>query len=141
LAGEEVINGKTYRKYVSKVQGVSMDEQAPTDYMRTTPQGLYSIEGDNKDKPEYLDYPFPLKVGTTWTRVTPEGEEKCRVEGVETVELPTQKYEDCLKIVSKLEGAEPRETVEYLAKGVGTVKWVGNGPAYKGEVLLVRYTK
>jgi hypothetical protein len=142
--GEEVINGKTYTKYFAEISAPTTDsQQSPIIvYSRITPEGVYSVVDEHKDFPEFLDYPFPLKVGTTWTRVKFEGEQKCRVESIEDVQLPDKTYEKCLKISFQQESGEnPINGIEYLAKGIGNVKVVFNYKSgLNATLLLLRYS-
>jgi hypothetical protein len=136
--GRETINGKEYDKTVAAYSGLPGAESS-IEYSRNTPEGVFTIDGKHKNSPEYLSYPFPLSVGTTWTKQEPEGPVQCRVESIETAQLFDKKYENCLKVSFKRQGSEPYEGYEYLAKGIGTVKSVIKRRGLTFELVLQSY--
>jgi hypothetical protein len=135
--GEEIINDKRYDKVISETEFPSIEyKNTRVDYSRETPQGVYGIT--QNDKREYLIYPFPLKVGITWIRNNPEGEEHCQAIGIETTQVRNITYNNCLKVLCK-KSLDNTETIEYLAKGVGAVRLEFVNSQGKGTALLVRY--
>ena len=136
---QEVINGKSYTMSKSTIAGLLNPFPAiPPSYSRIAQDGIYEVLGAHKDYPEYLNYPLPLKVGTTWTRETFEGKQNCRVESIEDVNVQGNTYEKCLKVSFQDEsGVSSGE--EYRAKGVGVVKVQDNFKGGSLTMLLVRY--
>lgn len=142
-SGEEVINGKTYTKSAATMSEFALPmPSTPNFYSRVTRTGKYIISEDHRNFPETLQYPFPLKVGTTWTRVTFNGKQKCRVEAIEDVVLPDKTYERCIKISFQSKNKKKLPSgVEYLAKGIGIVKIIMNFKDGSATDILLRYSK
>ncbi|MFC1890120.1 hypothetical protein ACFL4G_10225 [Thermodesulfobacteriota bacterium] len=123
--GKETIGDYTYFKSVSVISGIPGTEPEVV-FSRWSSDGVYSIDGEHKDKPEYLSTPFPMEVGKTWTIKKPKTQSEYRAEAIETLELFDQTYENCLKIAFKTKaGASLIEGTMYHAKGIGLVKESG----------------
>jgi len=120
--GVETLHGKRYYKIVDTYLGIPGQDQQVF-YSRWTPDGIYLIDGDRKDKPEYLAIPFPVSVGISWV-ANNDKSTTYHAEGLETIETPNETYKDCLKVSFKDAGAEG---TEYLAPNVGRVKLVTRG--------------
>ena len=97
VAGEETIDGRTYVKTITEFPDTPEMEPAIT-YLRRTPEGIYKIKDKHKNLPEYLETPFPLTIGKTWTVRDPDGALDYRAESIETVDTPYGKFENCLKV-------------------------------------------
>jgi hypothetical protein len=131
IDGTETINGKTYFKEVAVFSGIS-GAPAQTRYVRRDKQGTYAIDGDDKTRTEYLETPFPVQVGNSWTVKKPKGESHYRAEAIETLQLFDRKYDRCLKI--SFSGPEG-EGYSYSAPGIGEVKGV-----FKGSGVTMEFT-
>ena len=114
---------------------------------RVAPDGIYerdlrsSETGPASLSEERLFLPSSLDVGKEWK----PREITNRVEGYETVHLPTATYDDCLKISHKAineTGGVDTESYSYYARGVGLVKSVSTNRAatYTSTMMLDRYT-
>ena len=132
IDGTETINGKTYFKEIAVISGIP-GVPAQTRYLRRDNLGMYAIDGDDKTKTEYLETPFPVQVGNSWTVKEPKGERHYRTEAIETLELFDRKYDRCLKVsCSSPEG----EGYSYIAPGIGEVKGVFSGNGVTIEFTL-----
>jgi hypothetical protein len=143
IEGKETINGKEYYKLVTTYEGSSGFPPKTVSYLRKTDEGIYLVVGEQKDKPELLSTPLPLKKGTTWKLAThsPSLEGHYRVEGKETVVLNGVTYEDCLKIYLQQENDGVKgERVDYVAPNVGVIKQLVTFGAISIEVKLDKYT-
>jgi hypothetical protein len=134
IDGQEVINGQKYYKYITTYFGLP-GPQGDVSYYRSAKEGIYKIESTKKDAPELLITPFPIALDSTWTVIKPEGSTHYRVEGVESVELPDQKYENCLKISYEWDTKNSSERgylkgISYRARGIGEIK---STAVYKGK--------
>ena len=97
IDGTERINGKPYFKEVAVFSGIP-GMPAQIRYVRNDRDGIHVIEGNDNTKTEYLEIPFPVKVGNTWIVKKPKGEIHYRAEAIETLQLFDRKYDRCLKI-------------------------------------------
>jgi len=141
VEGKEIIGGKQYFKELTVFSGIP-GQEPETWYYRTTREGIYNVRGKYKDRPEYLDPPFPLTVGSTWSGNQPERRVEFRVDAVETAELYSQRYEKCLKVSFRgTVGSSPIEGFYYRAPNVGMVKEVWKRDLTTFEVILDRYKK
>jgi hypothetical protein len=123
--GEETINGKRYTKMIADYSEMpGMDRSVG--FTRRTREGIYVIEGA-RDQPEHIETRFPVKVGTSWTRVSPKTSVDNKAVGLETVQLGDNIFHQCLKIDFTSRGALGQPSCqgsEYLAPDVGLVKMV-----------------
>jgi hypothetical protein len=120
--GQETIGGKRYYKVVSTFFGVpGLDQQVG--FERWSSDGVFAVDGDHRDKPEYLDTPLPIGVGTSWITQAPDSRTTYQVVGLETVETRTKTYKDCLRVTferNDKDGASQGTT--YLCPSVGMTK-------------------
>jgi hypothetical protein len=119
---QTTIQGKRYYKMIITFTGIpGLDQQIS--YSRSTPEGVYTIDGDSMDKPEYLETPFPVSVGSSWTSVGPSSRGTYHALDLETVETGNETFKDCLKVSVKTDGKTGSgEGTEYLAPGIGMVR-------------------
>ena len=130
IEGTEKIRGNVYFKKVTVFSGIPGAEPE-TSFHRVTANGVYKIPGAHRDMQEYLEVPFPLKVGTAWSEAEPEGRIDWHVEIEETAELPERQYEKSLKIRFHGQNATGAfDGFEYDAPGIGTVRQVLHGKRY-----------
>ena len=122
--GEEEINKKWYFRTVTSFSGIP-NFDASMAYYRRSPQGIHKIYGGHVNVPEYVETPFPLAMGETWTVPNPDGTLLYTAEGIETVHTPYQTYQNCLKVSFRSQDRSAGyEGYSYHAPGVGEVKTV-----------------
>jgi len=139
INGEETINGKTYYKQVTLTSGIP-GEKPHISFNRRTKEGIYKIDENNNARPEYLVTPFPIKVGTTWTARTSDGQTRYQAEKIETVELDNRQYKNCLKMSFQADKKMQHfDGFSYLAPGVGEVYTILNFGEVKVEYALDKY--
>jgi hypothetical protein len=126
ITDTEILQGKQYYKLVTTYEGAPGTPPQTVNYLRKTEEGIYLITADQKDKPELLSTPLPIKTGSTWefASYSPTVKGTYRVEGRETVYVPGgKKYEDCFKIYLQQEKDGVRgERLDYIAPNVGMVR-------------------
>ena len=132
IDGEETINGKKYYKQINTISG---NPRVDIIYNRRAKEGIYRIDGNQKDRPEYLWMPFPIKVGSTWTVQAPGGTRHYRAENIVPVQLINRKYENCLRVSFQIDNESKRiEGASFFAPGIGEVLCVqklgGNAVSY-----------
>jgi hypothetical protein len=139
--GQEAIRGQQYYKLVNTFFGVpGLDQQIV--FQRWTSAGIYAVDGNHKDSPEYLDTPFPVSVGSTWTSKAPDHTDTYKVLGIETVDTPHETFKDCLKVSVTGNGANgSNEGTEYLAPNIGLVKLVTVASGVRMTLTLEKYKK
>jgi len=120
IDGSEAVNGKTYFKEVRVTTGIP-GVPAQLRYLRRDEQGIHAIDGNDKTRTEYLEVPFPVKVGNSWTVKSQDGETRFRAEAIETLRLSDRKYDRCLKVSYK---SAKGEGYSYFAPAIGDVKGV-----------------
>jgi hypothetical protein len=144
MVDTEIIQGKRYYKLITTYEGARGTPPQTVSYLRKAAKGIYSIPAEQKDKPELLSTPLPIKNGSTWELAThsPTIKGTYRVVGRETVYLPGGKqYEDCLKIYLQQEkDGVSGERLDYIAPNVGMVKQLVTFGDISLEVNLERYT-
>ncbi len=143
IEGKETIKGKEYYKLVTTYEGSPGFPPKTVSYLRKTEDGIYLVAGEQKDKPELLSTPLPLKKGTTWKLAShsPSLKGEYRVEGIETVMLNGVIYEDCLKIYLQQDNNGVKgERVDYVAPNVGVIKQLVTFGDILIEVYLDKYT-
>ena len=88
-------------------------------YERRDDTGIYSLDGNDLDKPESRDPPFPITVGTKWSA----DDLRYTVTGFEDVEAADRTFRNCIKVQasSNAAGADIASTI-YSAPGIGVVK-------------------
>lgn len=141
IDGKEIIRENEYIRVVIIGYEPSRTTKSVS-YYRKTNEGIYRIAGTNKAMPEHLTYRFPIEVGRSWTVNAPEGKRYHTVESIETVCLPENNYEDCVKIC--WEGSyksRPYKGCTYKARGVGDVKLNYEIGGIKYEMILGQYVK
>ncbi len=93
--------------------------------MRSTDSAFYTF--DQNTMTEIMEFQR-APVGTTWTNYNYEGQwtEKVTVEAIETVTVPAGTFPSCYKFQKQaLNSGDSRpEWFEWVAPGVGLVKWV-----------------
>jgi len=144
IAEKEMLQGKEYFKLITTYEGAAGTPPQTVSYLRKTEDGIYLIPADQKDKPELLSTPLPIKTGRTWELASyaPTVKGTYRVEGKETVYVTGgKKYEDCLKIFLQQEKDGIRgERLDYMAPNVGMVKQLVTFGDISLEINLERYT-
>jgi hypothetical protein len=119
ITGTESIAGKTYFVSATSFVGLpGMDKF--TTYRRKASDGIYTINGWDPTKREYLETALPLGVGKKWTAVT-DDKTVVSVEAQEDLTVGDKKYQKCFKIVSRADGSSPSGTY-YSAPNIGNVK-------------------
>ena len=119
ITGTTNITGKSY--FVSATRFTGLPGMDPfTTYRRKAADGIYAINGFDPQQREYLETALPLAVGKKWTAVT-DDKTVITVDAQEDISVGGQKYEKCLKIVSRADGRSPGGT-SYLVPNVGTVR-------------------
>jgi len=143
IVDTEIIQGKRYYKLITTYEGDSSTPPQTVSYLRKSAKGVYHIAAEEKDMPELLSTPLPIKNGSTWelASYSPTIEGTYRVEGRETVYLPGgKKYEDCLKIyLQQVKEGVRGERLDYIAPNVGMVKQLVTFGDISLEVNLERY--
>jgi len=144
IADTAIIQGKRYYKLITTYEGATGTPPQTVTYLRKSEEGIYLITADQKDKPELLSTPLPIKTGRTWELASydPTVKGAYRVEGKETVYVTGgKKYEDCLKIFLQQEKDGVRgERLDYMAPNVGMVKQLVTFGDISLEINLQRYT-
>ena len=137
VEGKEKINGKTYYKTVTIYQDLPGAEP-DLSYERYTNDGIYAVDTDDPQQQEYLDIPFPLEEGMSWTISDSNSQLDVFFEGVEDVYLPDKTYQDCVKLsVTGFDDGEPISMELYFAKDVGLVRDTGTYAGMEYERILV----
>ena len=140
IAGETLINGKRYFKFVTTVDspntaiGKSLEAVR---YYRVADDGIYVRPGNDPDKPDLLELPLPIPIGTNWL----SGATEVKAERAGTISVGDHEYKDCLKITFKLADGL-RTTENYHAPGIGIIKTVyvnNTEPKSVVELTLEKY--
>jgi hypothetical protein len=139
--GETLINGKRYFKHItsSGFSGASETGKGleSVRYYRIADDGIYFRLGSDPDRPELLEMPLPIPIGTKWL----SGITEVQAEHVGTMKVGDREYRDCLKLTFRQPDGL-RVTENYLAPGVGTIKsvYVNNTePKSTVEITLEKY--
>jgi len=144
IVGTEIIHGKEYYELITTQEAGDTTPPQSVSYLRKTATGIYIIPAEEKEKPELLSTPLPIKKGSTWKLAShsPSVKGTYRVAGRETVYLPGgTKYEDCLKIFLQQEKDGVRgERLDYIAPNIGMVKQLVTFGDISLEINLERYT-
>jgi hypothetical protein len=139
IGNEETINGKKYYKQITLTKGVPGAE-THVSYNRRTKEGIYKIDESTTDRREYLTTPFPVKVGSTWTALTSDGQTRYKAEKLETLELNDKKYVNCLKVSFQAEkGSQHFEGISYFAPGIGEVYSLLSFGEVKVDYAIINY--
>ncbi|HST24128.1 MAG TPA: hypothetical protein VLR90_23705 [Blastocatellia bacterium] len=136
--GEVTIEGKTYRKYVNSHSGIPGMTGTDNEYIRVTPQGVYSHKGSESKLEESLLYPFPLVVGKTWSVKDSKDEVRFRVESIQTEKFLGNTYNNCIKVSGKVLGSGFKIDT-YIAEGIGVVRTVMKTQFMIFELNLLTY--
>ena len=136
--GEESMNGKTYNKQVSLMEG----DKPEVSYYRRDRKGIYKVDLMNKNKPEYIITPFPMTVGKTWTAKNSGGQMVFTAEKIENIEYLGHTYKNCLKVTYRGDAiTRSLEGYTYYAPNVGEVgTWLKIGDVTM-QYALDRYTQ
>ena len=141
VEGETLINGKRYFKYVLVSDFSSVPEIGKAvesvRYYRVTEDGIYVRPGIDPDKPDLLEMPLPIPIGTKWL----SGSTEVQAERVGTVKVGDYEYRDCLKLTLR-QSDGLRVTENYLAPDVGTIKSIytnNTEPKSTLEITLEKY--
>jgi hypothetical protein len=133
VEGEETHGGRRYFRVRTIFTGVGIP--ADLQLLRRGAEGIYKLESDR----EQLMMPLPLKPGLKWTtRGLREEVIRHVVDGSETVDLPSDSYQNCFKVTHTSISAK---SSDYFAPGVGLVKTVGAVAGSKLEFFLDTYTR
>ena len=139
--GTKTIGDQKYFKYVAVVSGIPGVEPQVSFYRRSS-VGIFTVDGKYQDRPEYLEVPFPVEVGNTWTVNGPEKRTEYHVKAIDTLELYDKKYDECLMIFyTSAQGLTRIQGTQYLAKGIGLVKESGSVDGVKFELTLDNYER
>jgi hypothetical protein len=138
--GEKTINGRRYTRLINTPSGSG---EGDTFYFRATAEGVFFVRQGQNDYPEQLYLPARPRVGESWTVATPTTHMRNRVEGFEDVELPSGRYENCLKVASSgtiLSGLETisLDGITHYAPGVGQIKSEMIMTGESGEEIPIR---
>ena len=137
--GYEEINNKRYFRAVTSFSGISNLDASLT-YYRKSPEGIHKIYGRHINVPEFVEIPFPMAIGQTWTVTDPDGPLEYTAEGLETVKTPYQTYQNCLKVSFRSQDRSAGyEGYSYHAPGVGEVKMVMKLNGSRVEYVLKDY--
>ena len=139
--GETIINSKRYFKYVlvsdfSNIPEIGKAVESVR-YYRVAEDGIYVRPGNDPDRPELLEMPLPIPIGTKWL----SGSTEVQAERVSTVKVGDREYRDCLKLTLR-QSDGLRVTEDYLAPNVGTIKSVfvnNTAPKSTVEITLEKY--
>lgn len=141
IVGETLINGRRYFKYVTTVDspnaasiGKSLEAVR---YYRVADDGIYVRPRTDPNKPDLLELPLPIPIGTNWL----SGATEVKAENAGTISVGGREYKDCLKITFKLADGL-RTTENYLAPSVGIIKTVyvnHTEPKSVVELMLEKY--
>lgn len=141
VEGETLINGKRYFKHVtsSDLSGVPEVGKGPEHvrYYRAAEDGIYFRLGSDPDRPELLEIPLPIPIGTKWLSSATEAQ----AERAGTITIGGREYRDCLKITYRHQGVA-RSLENYLAPDVGIIKVVDvntTDPKTTVELTLEKY--
>jgi hypothetical protein len=139
--GETLINGKRYFKHItlSDLSGSSEGSKGLeyVRYYRVAEDGIYFRLGNDPDRPELLEMPLPIPIGTKWL----SGSTEVQAERVGTVKVGDREYRDCLKITYRQHGFAG-SLENYLAPNVGIIKVVdmsNTEPKSTMELTLEKY--
>ncbi|HWB13808.1 MAG TPA: hypothetical protein VG826_31570 [Pirellulales bacterium] len=131
-----VLNGKTYYKVTTTIEGVPFFPDTLI-YYRPSAEGVYQVlEGDEKS-PEWLYLPAKIELGDRWGAKKPSGDYEFTAVAVEDVETPGGKYARCLKlsVTMKTKFATNKQE-QWLAPGVGVVKQTDSNVIFSSTTLL-----
>ena len=141
IEGETLINGKRYFKFVLTIDSSSEpsinNSLAGVRYYRIADDGVYVRPGVDPDRPDLLEFPLPIPIGTSWL----SGATEVKAERVGTVTVEGREYKDCLKLTYKLADGL-RSTENYHAPDVGVIKTVyvnNTTPKTIVELSLAKY--
>jgi hypothetical protein len=141
IDGETLINGKRYFKFivVSDMSGVPEVGKGieAVRYYRVAEDGIYVRPGNDPDRPDLLEMPLPIPIGTKWL----SGSTEVQAERVGTVKVGDHEYSNCLKLTLR-QSDGLRITENYLAPDVGLIKsiYVNNTePKSTIETTLGKY--
>jgi hypothetical protein len=139
--GETLINGKHYFKVVITSDSSGTPEIGKgiesVRYYRVAEDGIYVRPGNDPDRPELLEMPLPIPIGTKWL----SGSTEVQAERVGTVEVGDREYRDCLKLTFR-QSDGLCTTENYLAPNVGIIKSVfvnNTEPKSTVELTLEQY--
>lgn len=138
--GQTLINGHRYFKHVttSDLSGAPANNRPESvRYYRVADDGIYFRLGSDPNRPELLEMPLPISVGTKWL----SGPTEVQAEHAGIVTIAGREYRDCLKITYRQQGVA-RRLENYLAPNIGVIKAVDVSEAEPGsttELTLEKY--
>src|SRR5205807_9545115 len=106
-------------------------------YYRIADDGIYFRLGNDPERPELLEMPLPIPLGTRWL----SGATEVQAERASTINIEGREYKDCLKLTYR-QSDGLHVTENYLAPDVGAVKviYVNNTePKSTIELTLEKY--
>lgn len=123
IEGEIEMDGKQYLKEILDPSGFPGMLPATT-YIRHSPEGVYVLEEDAKPRIEHLEFPLPVLLGKEWSYASTFGSTRCRVEGVEDLEIGGRVVKGCVRISRLTIFKDDKEAVSqtWYAPKVGEVK-------------------
>jgi hypothetical protein len=121
--GETLINNKRYFKCVITSDLSNSPEMSKgleaVRYYRVADDGIYVRLGNDPERPELLEIPLPIPIGTRWL----SGATEVQAERASTINIGGREYKDCLKLTFR-QSDGVHITEYYLAPDVGAVKVV-----------------
>jgi hypothetical protein len=118
VEGLEKIGDHHYYRIVSYV-----GSETETEYYRKASDGVYAISGEDSRKQEFLEVPFPLRLGMSWWMKGLNKDMLCELSRAAPTELDRGEYEDVIKMkcIGTLQERKVK-FVSYLAPRIGAVR-------------------
>jgi hypothetical protein len=121
--GETLINNQRYFKCIITSDLSNIPEASKglesVRYYRVADDGIYVRLGNDPERPELLEMPLPIPIGTRWL----SGATEAQAERAGTINIEGHQYSDCLKLTFR-QSDGVHITEYYLAPDVGAVKVV-----------------
>jgi hypothetical protein len=119
--GETLINNQRYFKCMITSDLSNIPEASKglesVRYYRVADDGIYVRLGNDPERPELLEIPLPIPIGTRWL----SGATEAQAERAGTINIGGREYKDCLKLTFR-QSDGVHITEYYLAPDVGAVK-------------------
>ena len=139
--GETLINGQRYFKHITSSDLSGSPESGKgreyVRYYRVAEDGIYFRLGSDPGRPELLEIPLPIPIGTKWL----SGETEVQAEHAGTITIRAREYPNCLKITYRQQGVA-HSLENYLAPDVGVIKAIdvnATEPKSTIELILEKY--